>query len=120
MLLLVLLVQTFSAGFVVLNFYANRSYIAQNLCENRSKPQLNCCGKCQLNKKLRQEENKDQDSNGRKSIEINAGAFDAVTADIVILHYTPLKVKWPGIRTIGRPVDMPAGYFHPPDKAGLC
>jgi hypothetical protein len=37
---------------VVAHFEANRTYIAQNLCENKSKPALNCRGKCYLKKQL--------------------------------------------------------------------
>jgi hypothetical protein len=34
-------------------FELNKRYIAANLCENRAKPQLNCCGKCYLGKQLK-------------------------------------------------------------------
>lgn len=37
---------------VVAWYEYNKTYIAQNLCENRNKPELNCCGKCVLHKKL--------------------------------------------------------------------
>jgi hypothetical protein len=59
-LLISTLVATFDKSFIVLNFFANQKYIAQNLCENRNKPKLNCCGKCQLRKKMNQEEKNSQ------------------------------------------------------------
>jgi hypothetical protein len=65
-LLISTLVSTFDKGFIVLNFFANQKYIAQNLCENRDKPRLNCCGKCQLRKKLNQEDKKDNQLPERK------------------------------------------------------
>lgn len=37
---------------VVAWYQCNKSYIAQNLCENRDKPALKCCGKCYLRKQL--------------------------------------------------------------------
>ena len=38
----------------------NKEYVAKNLCENRNKPQMKCCGKCYLKKQLRKaEENSD-------------------------------------------------------------
>lgn len=41
------------AKFGIIAWYQlNKEYIAKNLCENRAKPQLKCCGKCILNKKL--------------------------------------------------------------------
>lgn len=35
-------------------YQVNKTYIAKNLCENRSKPKMHCNGKCQLRKKLQQ------------------------------------------------------------------
>ena len=38
----------------VIGYYElNKNYIAQNLCENRDKPQMKCCGKCYLRKQLK-------------------------------------------------------------------
>ena len=37
---------------IVAAYYANKDYIAKNLCENRDKPQMHCEGKCCLKKKL--------------------------------------------------------------------
>lgn len=66
LLLLVFLLQTFSRTAIVVDFYANQSYIAKFLCENRDKPKLKCCGKCQLNKRLKQEEKKEEQNPDRK------------------------------------------------------
>jgi hypothetical protein len=48
---------TFNQFFILILFKANQDFIAQNLCENRDKPQMKCCGKCLLKKKLAQSEN---------------------------------------------------------------
>lgn len=61
-LLLLITCQVFSPYLVTATFYANRTYIAENLCVNRSKPAMHCEGKCQLDKKLK-ETNRDQKSN---------------------------------------------------------
>lgn len=38
----------------ILTWYElNKEYVANNLCENRSKPKLHCNGKCYLNKQLK-------------------------------------------------------------------
>lgn len=50
-------VQTFSTWLWVLDYQLNKEYIAKNLCVNKGKPQLHCNGKCQLFKKLAEEEN---------------------------------------------------------------
>ena len=60
------LIQTFSTSLLVVNFYANQKYVAANFCVNKYKPQMKCSGKCQLTKKLKQEENKDKQNPGRK------------------------------------------------------
>ena len=49
------------SGFLLIyvDFVANRDYIAKNLCENRDRPELKCNGKCQLCKRLRAEDKKE-------------------------------------------------------------
>ena len=61
-LILLLMSQTFSHWFVVMNFKLNQDFIAKKLCENRLRPKLNCNGNCVLMKKLKQQE-KEQQSN---------------------------------------------------------
>src|SRR3954469_19820506 len=50
-----ILLQTFSQVVVVSQYYANKDFIAKNLCENRARPQMHCDGKCCLKKKLARE-----------------------------------------------------------------
>jgi hypothetical protein len=38
--------------FPVIDYVVNYHYIATVLCENKSKPELKCCGKCHLKKEL--------------------------------------------------------------------
>jgi len=65
LLLIAFFAQSFNQSFVVFGFYANRSYYA-SICENKTRPVLHCNGKCQLAKKLKQEERKDQQNPQRK------------------------------------------------------
>lgn len=51
------LVLTFSIGLVyqtitVVHFYCNREAIIQEFCVNKDRPQMNCHGKCHLEKQL--------------------------------------------------------------------
>jgi hypothetical protein len=55
-LILVLLIQTFSRSIIYVSFKINQDYISANLCENRNAPEKHCCGKCQLEKRLKQDE----------------------------------------------------------------
>lgn len=54
-----MLSQTFSKWAVVLEYHLNKEFIAQKLCINKAKPKLNCGGKCQMMKKLAEEEKQD-------------------------------------------------------------
>jgi len=55
-LLVIVTMFTFSQFAIVINFLANQEFIAQNLCENIEKPELECHGKCYLTKKLKEDE----------------------------------------------------------------
>jgi hypothetical protein len=65
-LLIAFVTQTFSSGFVVLDYFTNTAAFAKN-CVNKAKPKLHCNGKCQMMKKLQEEEKKDQQMPERKS-----------------------------------------------------
>ncbi len=57
----ILLLQSSAGLFIMTAFYANRSYIAQNLCENRSNEfAASCAGQCVLMKKLKKQQEKEQ------------------------------------------------------------
>ena len=53
-LILSILAQTIWQVGILISFEINQDYIAQNLCENREKPELHCNGHCQLFKQLEQ------------------------------------------------------------------
>ena len=42
----------FYQTFTVVHFYANQTELAEKYCINKDKPELNCEGKCHLEKKL--------------------------------------------------------------------
>ncbi|RFM27086.1 hypothetical protein [Deminuibacter soli] len=113
-LLLGLVAQTFSKVVIVLDFYANRDYIAKELCENRGKPKLNCCGKCQLHKKLKQEDKKDEQNPERKAesrSEIFCETLLALTHPEKI-YYT-IKRTYPVYAAVTA-AGTNSACFHPP------
>ncbi len=67
LLLTGMLAQTFNRFFIVVDNQLNKEYIANKLCENKNKPLLQCKGKCQMMKKLQQEEKQDQENPERRS-----------------------------------------------------
>lgn len=55
----------FCKAAIVLNYYTNTTAFAKK-CENKASPQMHCNGKCQMMKKLKQEEKKDGEDPERK------------------------------------------------------
>ena len=67
-ILLILLFATyhFNRVWIVLDYVTNTEAFAKN-CENKAKPQLHCKGKCQMMKKLKEEERKEQQNPSGKA-----------------------------------------------------
>jgi hypothetical protein len=66
-LAMLLLVSSFSASFVQVAFSVNRNYIIKELCENRSRPQMHCDGKCYLRKNIQKQEDKSAPASTHKN-----------------------------------------------------
>ncbi len=84
MLLLAFAAMTFSKTIILAGFLINRNYIAQNLCENRSRPVIACGGTCVLSKKFKKEAGKDQENAERKA---------ETQSEVLTLHFVPALVK---------------------------
>ena len=107
--------QTFSRAIILVSYYTNTSSYAKN-CINKAKPILHCNGKCQMMKKLKEEDKKDKQNPERKSevkneIPISSRSFFAV------IEYIKFAVKLK--REIAHyPNDIcvnhPTSIFHPP------
>lgn len=66
LLLFAVMLPTLSPWGTVAYFNVNRAYIAKSLCENRSRPELKCNGKCYLAKMLKkQQAKKDKETTER-------------------------------------------------------
>ncbi|HTL10240.1 MAG TPA: hypothetical protein VL307_18325 [Chitinophagaceae bacterium] len=50
----------------MLDYYTNTAAFAKN-CENKARPMMHCNGKCQMMKKLKEEEKKEQQAPERKN-----------------------------------------------------
>ena len=109
------LAQTFSGSFVVADYYTNTAKYAAN-CENKARPQMHCNGKCQMIKKLQQEERKDQENQGKKSenkdeITLSTKSFFA-NAHPIYLIVSIFKKLHPS--SDGKSIDRSFDIFHPP------
>ena len=65
-LILAFAAQSFHRTFIVMDYYVNTSAFAKN-CENKEVPEMKCKGKCQMMKKLKEEEKKDRQNPERKA-----------------------------------------------------
>lgn len=115
-LLLAFLGQTFDQGFFYLDYLIKKKdYLAR--CENKSRPQLQCKGKCQMMKKIRQQQEREQG----EAPELKLAAKAEVIAPVFRIHIPAPPIAdtrlsfFPHIT--GVVVDRSASLFHPPDPA---
>ena len=114
-LTLLIISHTFSNWFVVLNFKLNQNFIANNICENRFQPKLNCKGNCALVKKLKQQEKQEQQNSRSAKVEISSLVLYSTsfyaTVDPPVVIVLPSGIR---NRNSGHPVDRAFTFFHPP------
>jgi hypothetical protein len=67
----------------VIDYVVNYEYISTVLCENKDKPELNCCGKCHLKKELAKA------SEGEKPI--NSDKKDNSKQEVEVLFFQDIK-----------------------------
>lgn len=111
-LLLAFAAQTFDKALIVADYYLNTDSYLRN-CENKTRPQLQCKGKCQMMKKLKEEEKKEQENAeqrlGIKEV-VSSKSFFTVIADRQSTLLIPVYFH----ANSGRPVDRSYSIFHPP------
>jgi hypothetical protein len=118
-LLLSFLTQAFSRYFIVAGYYVDTSAYIEN-CINKDKPWMHCNGKCQLCKKLHQQDNSDkQNSERRSGDDRNDPLSSSAAVDFIALNpATSLSAKYP--RATGAAiVKRPRTQFHPPDLSSV-
>ncbi|RZK36694.1 MAG: hypothetical protein EOO57_06740, partial [Hymenobacter sp.] len=59
LLIVLVLLQTFSREVLVVDFTLHRATITARFCVNKARPQLHCNGKCYFAKKLKQQEERE-------------------------------------------------------------
>lgn len=105
----------------VIGYYElNKDYIAKNLCENRNKPEMKCCGKCYLRKQLKKVA---QNDNTTKSTNNKTEKIDII-AFVIPDQITLPKADVFNIAAVQHPLmqhlygfDIPFPVFHPPSAA---
>ena len=107
--------QSFNSAFIIADYKLNTALYAKN-CINKAKPKLHCNGKCQMMKKIQEEEKKDAENAERKSenkneVVLSSKSFFA-NADM-ILSKTMLITTYTSF-SCNNTIDRAYGIFHPP------
>ena len=113
-LILLLMTQAFSNWFVVMAFSLNREFIADNLCENRSRPQLNCKGNCVLMKKMKQDAEQEKKAPAALKIEFNSNFISLGTIEISAPPVFDSSITYFIAVHSDQPIDRSLAIFHPP------
>ncbi len=112
-LLAAIAAQTFYQAVVVLDYYTNTASFALR-CENKARPAMHCNGKCQMMKKLKEEEKKEKQNPGRRTD--NREQTLSSKSFFATLHFylSPSLPNPSATLQPGRPIDRAYPVFHPP------
>ncbi len=113
--LLIFAANVFNRAVIVFDYYANTTSFAKS-CENKARPMMHCNGKCQMMKKLQEEEKKDQQSPERKSenkaeTTLSTKSFFATQ---LMRAETFLEVELASPHSQGKAIDRSLALFRPP------
>jgi hypothetical protein len=108
------LAQTYSRFFIIADYYANTAKYAA-LCENKAILNMHCNGKCQLMKKLKQDE-KDQQENQERAVDNkNEVVFftpSSFTLAEPVIDLSPAEKS--NLQSYGPSLLRYTDIFHPP------
>lgn len=115
LLILLVLLQTFSREALVVDFTLNRAAITARYCVNKTRPQLHCDGKCYFAKQLKkQEERENKVPNALKEkLEMLPTAFSRLVPAAPARWATPPTGYGP-YASACVPARAAQGIFHPP------
>ena len=112
-LLLAFTAQTFYQAALVLDYYV-RTAAYEKDCVNKARPQLRCKGKCQMAKKIAEEDKKEQAAPGLKLEKQSETLSSETFFTLLPLPVLPdARLHYPVLNT-GSPVACPHPVFHPP------
>jgi hypothetical protein len=116
-LILAILTQSLSKGIILLSYFTNKQAY-EKYCVNKARPQLHCDGKCQMAKKIKAEEERDQKDPLKNSLSsevtmINENHFVSIQPEFIALIIR--KDIFP--HSIGNVMDRSRSFFHPPNAA---
>lgn len=106
--------QSFNQYWYYLDYLVEKKEYVKR-CENKALPQLHCNGKCQLMKKIREQQEKERGP----APELKVAAKSDLIPPGTSFNLAPFKMEEKNrvffACSIGVPVDRPSGLFRPPD-----
>jgi len=112
-LLLGFAAQIFNRSVIVLDYYTNTASFAKN-CENKARPLMHCNGKCQMMKKLKEEEKKDQQNPDRKGDNKDQLVYFSLSFSSFNFHNESNLTSFSSHFDTSFPKGICADIFHPP------
>jgi hypothetical protein len=112
-----MLIQTFSKWAIVVEYKLNKNYIAKNLCINKVKPKLHCNGKCQMMKKLAEDEKQNSSDNNTTKIKTPETVFYNEISNPVLPYVTFIIRTYNEEPPLKKYISPVPSIFHPPARA---
>ena len=115
LLILLVLLQTFSREVLVVDFTLNRAIITARFCVNKTRPQLHCDGKCYFAKQLKQQEERGNKAPNplKEQVEMLAVAFQNQVPAAPI-YWPSAPAGYGSHRAAWVPASAAKGLFRPP------
>jgi hypothetical protein len=115
LLILLVLLQTFSREVLVVDFTLHRATITARFCVNKARPQLHCDGKCYFAKQLKKQEDRESKSTSplKERLEMLPVAFRSLVPAGPAAWASP-PVGYGPYQSAWVPTSVSQGVFHPP------
>jgi len=114
-LMILLFTQTFSKWLVVVEYHINKDFVAKNLCVNKAKLKMHCNGKCQMMKRLAEEEKQNSSKNSNTTkIKIQELVFSNEMSKPILPLLTYVTLSYNQEPPLSKYASPSSSIFHPP------
>ena len=115
LLILLVLLQTFSREVLVVDFTLHQATITARFCVNKARPQLHCDGKCYFAKKIKQQEERENKTPNplKEQVEMLPIAFQ-ILVPAAPIRWASTPVGYGPYQSAWVPASASQGVFHPP------
>jgi hypothetical protein len=115
-LVIALLGQTFGQGLCYVGYLVEKQeYIKR--CVNKARPQMRCNGKCQLMKKMQEQQQQEQGPIPQLKLVEKTNVISSKSFfPIYVCDEVYVNANIPLLYSIGSPIDYSASLFHPPNE----